>query len=200
MQRKVMTIGVAACVLALVAGLSLAQQAQRGGERPRGQGGEQRVPGGERGPGGFDPAQMRQRMTEQMKQRLGADDQTWKVMEPRLMRVMELNRQTNAGGMGMMGMFGRGRGGPEGGPQGGPQGERRGPFGGEQTALQKAMAQLQTTLENQSASPEELKRQLTTVRQTREKALQELTAAEQSLREILTVRQEAQLVAFGLLR
>jgi hypothetical protein len=194
MQRRMVKIGVAACVLGLmVGGLSIAQQGGGqggGGRRGGGQGG---------GPGNFDPAQMRQRMAERMKEMLGADDQAWKVMEPRLMKVMELNRQANAGGRGMMfGMMGRGgRGGP-GGDQGGPQGARRGRGPqGEQTALEKAMAQLRTTLENQSATPEEIKTQLTAVRQAREKAKQELAVAQQDLKKILTLRQEAMLVEMG---
>jgi hypothetical protein len=197
MQRRMVKIGVAACVLGLmVGGLSIAQQGGGqggGGRRGGGQGG---------GPGNFDPAQMRQRMAERMKEMLGADDQAWKVMEPRLMKVMELNRQANAGGRGMMfGMMGRGgRGGPggPGGDQGGPQGARRGRGPqGEQTALEKAMAQLRTTLENQSATPEEIKTQLTAVRQAREKAKQELAVAQQDLKKILTLRQEAMLVEMG---
>jgi hypothetical protein len=191
-------IGVVACVLTLmVGGLSVAQQGGgQGGGRRGGQGG---------GPGGnFDPAQFRQRMMEQMKERLGADDQAWKVMEPRLTKVMELNRQANAGGRGMMFGFGGrgGRGGPggPGGDQGGPQADRRGRGPqGEQTVLEKAMTQLRTTLENQSATPEEIKTQLTTVRQAREKAKQELAVAQQDLKKILTVRQEAMLVEMGML-
>lgn len=196
MQRRMVKIGVVACVLGLmVAGLSIAQQGGgQGGGRRGGQGG---------GPGGFDPAQMRQRMAERMKEMLGADDQAWKVLEPRLMKVMELNRQANAGGRGMMfGMFGRGGPGGRGpgGDQGGPQADRRGRGPqGEQTALEKAMAQLRTTLENQSATPEEIKTQLTAVRSAREKARQELAVAQQDLKKILTVRQEATLVEMGML-
>ena len=196
MQRRMVKIGVVACVLGLmVGGLSLAQQG--GGGRRGGQGG---------GPGGnFDPAQMRQRMAERMKEMLGADDEAWKVMEPRVMKVMELNRQANAGGRGgMMGMMfaGRGgRGGPggPGGDQGGPQANRRGRGPqGEQTAVEKAMAQLRTVLQNQSASPEEIKTALTAVRQAREKARQELAVAQQDLKKILTVRQEGICVEMGL--
>ena len=191
MQKRMVKIGVAACVLALtVGGLSVAQQGGGGGGR-RG--------GGQGGPGGnFDPAQMRQRMMERYKELLGADDQAWKVMEPRLQKVMDLNRQVNPGGMrGMFGMFGRGgRGGP--GGDGGPQGERRGPFGQEpETALSKAMTQLQTTLENQTASPDDIKKQLTAVREAREKARAELAVAQEDLKKILTVRQEALLVTMG---
>ncbi len=195
MQRRTVKIAVVACALGLmVGGLSLAQQGggNQGGGRRGGQGGG---PGG--GPGNFDPAQFRQRMAERMKEQLGVDDQAWKVMEPRLMKVMELNRQANAGNRGMFGMMGRGgRGGP-GGDQG-PQADRRGRGPqGEQTALEKAMTQLRTTLENQSATPEEIKTQLTAVRSAREKARQELAVAQQELKKILTLRQEAMLVEMG---
>jgi hypothetical protein len=184
MRRKMITIGVVACALALiVGGLSIAQP-PAGGNRGAGGGGR------------FDPAQMRQMMTQRMKEQLGVDDQAWKVMEPRLMKVMELNRQ--ASGMG-------GRGGMFfGGPRGQrPGSEDRGPGNrpaapGQQdrelSPLDKATEQLRTTLENQSASPDEIKKQLTAVREAREKAKQELAVAQQELRQILTVRQEAQLV------
>jgi Spy/CpxP family protein refolding chaperone len=70
---------------------------------------------------------------------------------------------------------------------------------GEQTALQKEMTKLQTLLENESTSPDEVKKQLTAVRQAREKAKQELAAAQQDLKQILTVKQEALLVTMGML-
>ncbi len=198
MQRRMVKLGVVACVLALmVGGLSLAQTGGGGGQGGGRRGGQGGGPGG--GPGGnFDPAQMRQRMMERMKEQLGADDAAWKVLEPRLTKVMELNRLASSGRGGAFGMMFARRGGP-GGDQGGPQGDRRGPGGpmGEQTALDKALTQLRTTLENQSATAEEIKTQLTNVRQTREKARQELAVAQQDLKKILTVRQEALLVSMG---
>ncbi len=196
MQSRMVKLGVVACVLALTAGgLSLAQQQGGGGGGGR---------GGRGGGGNFDPAQMRQRMMERMKEQLGADDAAWKVLEPRLTKVMELNRQAGAGGRGgMFGMMmgGRGRGGPggPGGPDnaGGPPQRRGSGPGGEQTALDTAMTKLRTVLENQSATPEEIKTQLTAVRSAREKARQELAVAQQELKKILTVRQEAMLVEMG---
>ena len=59
------------------------------------------------------------------------------------------------------------------------------------------MTQLRTTLENASASPEEIKTQLTAVRQAREKAKSDLAMAQADLKKILTVRQEAVLVEMG---
>ncbi len=189
MKKQVIVMGIAACVLALViGGLSIAQPPAGG------QGG----PGGQRGPGGqFDPAQMRQRMMDNMKQQLGADDAAWKVLEPRLAKVMDLNRQTQASGRGMFGMMGpRGN---RGGNDAGGQGNRRGPQQdpATMTPVEKASEQLRTTLDNQSASPDEIKKNLTALREAREKAKQELATAQAELKKILTVRQEAQLVMMG---
>jgi len=65
--------------------------------------------------------------------------------------------------------------------------------------VEKATEQLRTTLENTSAKPEDIKNQLTTLRKAKEKHKQQLAAAQQELRKIVTVRQEAQLVLMGLL-
>jgi len=187
MRRQVIMIGIVACVLALTMGGPCLAQPPGGG----GQGG----PGGQ-----FDPAQMRQRMMERMKEQLGADDAAWKVLEPRLTKVMELNRQAQGiggrGGMfGMMGGMRGQRGGTDAGGQGGRRGPQQDPA--TMTPVEKAQDQLRITLENQSATPEEIKKQLTALREAREKAKQQLAAAQQELRQILTVRQEAQLVMMG---
>lgn len=203
MHRNVIGMSVVAGVVALLAvGLCVAQPPQGG------QGG----PGGFGGPGGqFDPAQMRQRMMEGWKQQLGADDDAWKVIEPRMTKVMELNRQTMMGRGGMFGMFGprgmRTQRGDRAGQQGqqGQQGQRQsrprfpGDENREPSAVEKAQDTLETTLENESASADTIKEQLTALRAARVKAQQELAAAQQDLRQILTVRQEAVLVLNGLL-
>ena len=144
----------------------------------------------------FDPERVRQLMEQRIQQQLGATDQEWKILGPRVMKVSELNRQ--ASGFGRGGMFG-GMGGRRGGPQGNRPGGRPGTPVREQTAVEKATEQLQTSLDNTSTAPEEIKKQLTALRAAREKAKQELAAAQQELRKVLTVRQEAQLVLMGML-
>jgi hypothetical protein len=195
MVRKAISIGTVGCLVALVvAGLSMAQ--------PQGRGGQGQGPGGPRGMRNFDPAQMQQMMEQRMQEQLGATAEEWKVLGPRVMKVMNLNRQVN-GGMG--GMFRMGMGGRRGGPQGdqagpgGPSG-RRGPFAqGEPTEIDKASEALQTTLESTAATPDEIKAKLTALRATKEKAKAELATAQQDLRQVLTLRQEAQLVLMGML-
>jgi len=187
-------VAVFVIVALLLVGQSISQPGQRG------QRGGQR--GGMQGPGGrqFDPARMRQMMEQRLQEALGATDTEWKVLGPRVIKVQELSRQVNAGGRGMM-MFGRGRGqGGPGGPQGGPGGQR-GPRGTnrELTDVEKIQQALQTTLEDTSATPDTIKQQLTQLRAAKERAKQDLAKAQQDLRQVLTLRQEAVLVLMGLL-
>ncbi|HUT56442.1 MAG TPA: hypothetical protein VNA25_01055 [Phycisphaerae bacterium] len=150
-------------------------------------------PQGRRGP--RDPQQMQQRM-EQMRQQmadrlkasLGATDEEWKILQPKIEKVQTLARQLRSGGMGSM--FGRRGQAPEGGAADNPQ---------PQTDLQKKTAELQTLLQNKDAKPEEIKTALAALRGVRAKANAELAAAQKDLREVLTLRQEAQLVMMGLL-
>ena len=196
-RKTVFGTVVVGMVAVLGLGLALAQEAQapargqregaggaREGARPA-----QRAerPAGERARR-FDPAQMRQRMEQRMKEALGVTDEEWKVLQPRLEKVTTLSRETrSAGGMRML--FGRG-------------GRRdRRTDEGEATRppseVAKALQALQTTLENKEAAPEEIKAKLTALREAREKAKQELAKAQDALREIVTQRQEAQLVMMG---
>jgi len=192
--------GVTAAVIVglLLAGQSLSQLRQRGGNQGPAAGGPQ----GMQGPGGrqFDPARMREMMEQRMREQLGATEQEWKVLGPRVMKVSELNRQVSGFGRGFGGPgFGGRRGGPMGGPQGGPQGDRPGAQQRELTEVEKASEQLQTTLEDTAATPDKIKAQLTALRAAKEKTKQELAVAQQELRKVVTVRQEAQLVLMGML-
>ena len=85
--------------------------------------------------GGFDPAQMRQRMLERMRDQFDVkDDAEWKAISERIEKVMQARRGIGGGGPGGFGMPGGpgGRGGPGGpGGQGNPGGSGGfGPPGG----------------------------------------------------------------------
>jgi chromosome segregation ATPase len=161
----------------------------RGGRADRGQ----RAPReGATRPTQRDPAQMQRMMTERMKEPLGASDEEWKVIQPRLQKVMELNRQVNAPGRGMM--FG-GRG-PAGGQRTRPgtgQAQR------EPSAVEKATEELQEALSSKTATSEQIKEKLTALRKAKEKAAKDLAAAQNELKKDLTVKQEAVLVLSGYL-
>lgn len=141
--------------------------------------------------GNFDPEQMRQRMMERYREALEVkNDDEWKVLEPRIVKVSEARR--DAGGFGGM----RGFGGPRregGGDQGG--GERR-RFGGEPSpdaeALQKAI--------DAKAPADEVKAKLAKYRESRKAKEAELAKAQEELKKVLSVRQEATAVLMGLLQ
>ena len=189
MARKTILGAVALCIVGLLlVGQTLSQPGQRG-ERPAMQGRQRQRPEGRQ----FDRERMRQMMEQRMREQLGATEQEWKVLGPCVMQVSELRRELS--GFGRGGMFFGGRRGPQGGGPGGrPDAPAR-----EQTELEKASEQLRTLLENPSAAPPDIKKQLTVVRATKEKTRQKLAAEQQKLLKMVTVRQEGQLLLMGML-
>jgi len=187
MFRRRVVFGLVVCILAvLIVGQTLSQPAQRGqagGQR----GGVQNSERPQMQRRQFDPEQMQRMMEQRTQRQVGASDAEWKTIGPSVMKVSQLNRQVSGGGMG--GMFG-GRRGPTGGPQGAQ---------GQPTELDKATEQLQTLLDNESAKPEDIEKQLTVLRTAREKVKKQLVAEQQKLQKQVTVRQKAQLVLMGLL-
>ena len=122
-----------------------------------------------------------------MKERLAVNDEEWKVIQPKMEKVMEARRES--GGFG--GGFG-GRGGPGGG-RGGDDANRQ------RSAVETASRELRDLLENKDATAEQITAKLTALREAREKAKTNLTAAQKELKEVLTQRQEAVFVTMGML-
>ena len=135
-------------------------------------------------------------MMERMKEQLGASDAEWKVLEPRIEKVQTLSRQAMGGGRMMMGGFG-GRGGP-GGRGGDTRGGNARPAS-EMSPVEKAASDLRAVLENKDAKPAEVTAKLTAYRAAKQKAKKDLADAQASLKELLTAKQEAQLVMMGML-
>jgi hypothetical protein len=123
----------------------------------------------------FDPAQMLERRLASMQKDLGSPDDEWAVLKPLVEKVykkqMEVRRYRVAG---------RARTRPG-------------------TDEIKEVKALREALDNEKTSPEVLKEKLDAFRKVRDKAGNELDAAQEELRKVLTVRQEAKLVAEGLL-
>ncbi len=180
MFRRRVVFGLVACLLAvLIVGQTLSQPAQRG--QREGAPGSERPQAQRRQ---FDPERMQQMMEQRMQQQVGASDEEWKKIGPSVMKVSQLNQQVSGGGM-----FGGRRG-----PMGGRFGAQEQP-----TELDKATEQLQKVIDNDSAKPEDIEKQLTAFRAAREMAKKELAAEQQKLQKQVTVRQKAQLVLMGLL-
>jgi len=149
-------------------------------------------PGGGRGP--FDPAQFRQRMMDNIKEALEVNsDDEWKVLEPRVQKIMDVGMQMGGPGMGRFMMGRRNRGGDNPPGDQGPQ-RRGGMFGTpspEGEALQKAI--------DSKASKAEMKAALDKYVSYRKDKQAELEKARSALRELLTPRQEAIATLNGLL-
>ena len=155
----------------------------------------------QRGGGNFDPAEMQKMMMERMRTSFDVkDDGEWKLISERITAVSDARRAAQSGG-GMGAMFGRGgRGGAPGGAPadanaGGGQ-QRRGGFGGtpnpDMEALQKAI--------EDKAPAEQIKTLLAKVRESNKAAESKLESAQGELKKVLSVRQEAVAVTFGLLK
>jgi hypothetical protein len=161
----------------------------------------QPAPGGQGG-NRPDPAQMRQMMMERMRERFDVkDDAEWKILETRIEKVTTARQQAGGGfGGGMRGMM-RPPGGGQGGPnatagQPGQQGGRRGGFGPEPSAEE---ADLQKALDGK-ASNDELKTKLAALRESRKAKQAALVAAQEELRKVLSVKQEAEAYLMGLVQ
>ena len=150
------------------------------------------------GRGNFE--EFRQRMMDNYRERLEIKgDDEWKAIQPLIAKVTDARRDVAVGGgFG----FGRGGGGRRGGgnadaqANGNNQGGRRGFRGGEPSPeaeeLQKAI--------DSNASKDELKAKLTKFREARKDKEAKLAKAQEDLRKVLSVKQEAAAVLMGLLQ
>lgn len=155
--------------------------------------------------GQFNPEEFRARMAERMKENLGLSDDEFKAIQPKIDAVQKAQGNARVGGGGFGG-FGGGRGGrgQGGGGNGGEAAKtdgprQRQPLPENATDLQKKSRELSELLDNKEADPKAVKDKLAEVRDLREKAKVELKKAQDDLKEVLTPKQEAQLVMMGLL-
>lgn len=136
----------------------------------------------------FDPEQIRNQMQERMlemaKQYLDVTEEEWSVIKPRLAKVMSFSDSNNGMANVMRSMFRRNMGQPTKPPT---------------EPVQLATEELYDTLEKEAPTTAEIKAKLAALRGAREKNRQELIKAQQELKEILTLKQEAMLVMAGLL-
>jgi hypothetical protein len=178
--NKILAIGGAVAALFLSIGNVSAQNGGGGGFGGGGGGG-----GGFRN---FDPAQMQQRIMDNIRNQLNfTNDADWSAVQPLVQKVVDARTAVGFGG-GMRGMFGgRNRGGGGGGGGNNPFNQPN----PDRDALQQALddnapaGQIQALLAKYQAS-----------QKTKQAAL---AAAQTNLRAVLTVPQEAQATLLGLL-
>ena len=136
---------------------------------------------GERGNrGNFDRSQIMERIMERYRENLGISVAEWKVVQPKVQAVMD-NRISGASGM--MSFFG-GRG-----------SRGRGDSSTEKTPT----SELRELLEKENPAKGEIKAKLAAYRADRKAREAKLKKAQEDLRQLLTLKQEAQAVLSGLL-
>lgn len=135
----------------------------------------------------FSPQDAQARMLAAMRERLEVpDDEEWKVISDRITKVMELRRSSAAGGFMGFGRAGQGNAPDTTGGRGG-----RGGGSPEMSALQMAV--------RDKLPDAEIKSRLDRVRETRKDNESKLAKAQDELRAVLSIRQEAMAVVAGLL-
>lgn len=146
--------------------------------------------GGRGGRGNFDPAQAQEQLMTRLREQFEVtDDAEWKLISDRIAPITELRRAT-AGGFGGFGGPGGGRGGPGGQGGGGGRGGRGG-ASPEQDALRQAITD--------KLPDAEIKSRMARVREVRKENEEKLARAQEALRAVLDVRQEAVAVLAGYL-
>jgi hypothetical protein len=175
-------------VSALILSASNSLLAQAPGDQNRDQ--RKRGDGSQGDRGNMNPQDMQARMLTALRERLEiTDDEEWKVISERLLKLNELRRSVSGG------MFG-GRGGPPGG--GGDRGSDRG--GGQRpgSTSNPELTALSSAVRDKLPDAE-VKTRLVRLREVRKENELKLTKAQEELRAVLSVRQEAVAVIFGLL-
>jgi hypothetical protein len=140
---------------------------------------------------GGSPEDMQARMLSSLRERFEiTDDAEWKIVSERLAKVTELRRNTTGGAFGAAAAF-AGRG-----PQGGGDSNRGGR--GTRPGGSPDMVALQSAIRDKLPDAE-IKSRLDRVRESRKDNEAKLSKAQEELRAVLSVRQEAVAVVFGLL-
>lgn len=198
--RSLLTLSVLVGALTLSAGTAMAQpEGDRGDRRDRGDRGDRR----ERFENMSDEQreQLRERFAQRMQERqqreaerlqdeLGATDEEFALLNPRIEKIRTLQRER---------MMAERMGGND--RRGGPGGF----FGADVElseqgqALRDAAQSLRESLEDEDASADAIKQALTSLRETRAAMDTQVKAAQEELRGLLTARQEASMVVQGVL-
>lgn len=147
--------------------------------------------------GQSDRNQFMERFLERLRENLGASVEEWSVLKPMIVTVTEKqSAMRRAAGRGIFGAFGGGRGGRGGDSDGDRRGRDRrgsrgdGDSGSNADSLREAV---------ESGDANKIKKELASYRAVQKKRAAELKKAREELREVLTLKQEATLVLWGLL-
>ena len=174
-MRTLIRKGLCALIGCMVAAGAIAQAPPEGGRGGPGGRAGRGGPGGRGGRPRFDPARMQQMMMERLKKTLEATDEEWQALEPMVGEVLNKRRDLMVGRMG-----------------------RRRRDNAEDDTFPEATA-LRESLEAEDAKPEDIKAKLAAYRAAKQKKTDDLKAAEDALKKVLTAKQEATLVLRGII-
>lgn len=184
MKKMLMTLALGIAVMGSLSAVpAMAQVDNGGGNGGGGQngGGPGGGRGGRGGRGNFQ--QFQQQRMDRIKTAMGVTDDEWKALEPKITAVQQLEMQQRMGGM-------MRRRPPQ--DQNADQNTPTNPVAAAEQALQ-------TTLDNKDATPDQIKSKLDALRAAKTKSAADLKKAQDELKELLTVRQEAVLVTQNIL-
>ena len=159
------------------------KEPRRGGFGPGIPGGPGAGQGGFGPPGGFGVNP--QNRLDDAKKQLGASDEEWKVIGPKIQKVISARRILTADA-----------------PTANPFGPQFGPPGFDSPGtniITQAQAELQAVLKDPKHTKKEVEEKVAAVRKARQKARAELEAAHKDLLQMVTSSQEAVLVGLGYL-
>jgi hypothetical protein len=143
----------------------------------------------------IDPSIIRKaamaRWLERLRLQLGATDEEWKVIGPKVEKLVQAQQEARAG------IRGIGGGGPGGG--GGRGGFFGGGNAGEPSEVEAAATELRQAARDPDVAARDTSLALADYRAARAKARQRLADAERELKDLLTQKQEAILLMNGLL-
>jgi hypothetical protein len=130
------------------------------------------------------------RYMERLRQQLGASEEEWKVLEPKVDKLLQAQQEVRAGirGIGGGGIGGGGRG-----------GGFLGANSGEPSEVEEAASALREAARDPDVPARDTALVLKDYRSAREKARRRVADAQRELRDLLTQRQEAILLMNGLL-
>jgi len=140
-----------------------------------------------RGNRGFGQ-QGRQQFDQRLKEELGATDDEWGVLQPRIEKVRQLERDASTRGS----RFGRRSRNNNADPAANPSNQNPSPVQEKAQALRQLLA-------DKSSSAEAIKTAVAELRDAKAKAHADLKKAQDELRDLLTPRQEAVLIMAGML-
>ncbi len=183
---RMITLCAMAATLALGTGSLLAQDTGGGNGGGGGQGGQGGGGGGGFRRGNFDPAQMQQRIMDNVREQLNfTNDTDWSAVQPLVQKVLDARRDVGFGGMARL--FRGNRGGDNNNRRGGQFGQTS----PEEEALQKAL--------DEDAPAAQVKDLLAKYEASQKAKQDKLLQAQADFRAVLTTKQEAQATLLGLL-